>query len=167
MEFKKEDLLHLQDFKNLMVFDVNDRADIITKNLINYVFYLHGTLYKFNSKYIVYKKIEIDEDDELLTIVTKFISVSKKNLINQDNQELYDPKFKSFGENVNINKMLPQIRTGLKKEENIFTPDFYQIHYRNGFINLKTLKFDIQLEDSSFIGENIIFKTQIKGLNFY
>jgi phage/plasmid-associated DNA primase len=151
MDFKKEDLLTLQDFKNLMVFDVNDRADIITNNLINYVFYLHGTLYKFNSKYVVYKKIEIDEDDELLTIVTKFISVSKKNLINQDNQELYDPKFKSFGENVNINKMLPQIRTGLKKEENIFTPDFYQIHYRNGFINLKTLKFENRIIGKHFV----------------
>ena len=95
MEFKKEDLLTLQDFKNLLVYDVNDRADIITNNLINYVFYFNGALYKFDSKLVIYKKVESKEDDdELLTIITKFISVSKKILVNKENQELYDKSFR-------------------------------------------------------------------------
>lgn len=152
MEFKKEDLLTLQDFKNLLVYDVNDRADIITNNLINYVFYFNGALYKFDSKLVIYKKVESKEDDdELLTIITKFISVSKKILVNKDNQELYDKSFKSFGENMNIQKMLPQIRVGLKREDVPFSPDFYQIHYRNGFINLKTLKFENRIIGKHFV----------------
>jgi hypothetical protein len=47
--------------------------------------------------------------------------------------------------------MLPQIRTGLKKEEDIFGADFYQIHYRNGFLNLKTLQFEKRLIGKHFV----------------
>ena len=57
-----------------------------------------------------------------------------------------------ISENSTINKSLSQIKVGLKRDdENIFTPDFYQIHFQNGYLDLKTLEFKKRVMSINYV----------------
>jgi len=146
MNFEIKDLLNYNQIEELIINESpNDRADIITRKLKFYCFANKGELYKFDSKKIVYTKIVSTVDEELLTVISKYITESIKNL-NKEQKELLKMKYAKtstkISENSTINKSLSQIKVGLKRDdEEIFTPDFYQIHFQNGYIDLKDLKF--------------------------
>ena len=112
----------------------NKRSDIICKNLIYYCFTNKGVLYKFNSILVIYNKIQTGIDDELITIISKYISESIENL-NKEQRELLKLKYAKasfkISENSTINKSLSQIKVGLKRDDdNIFTPDFIKFIFR-------------------------------------
>jgi hypothetical protein len=147
MNFNKSDLLSFEKIENLLTLnDPNDRADIITEKLKYYIFFNAGELYKFDVSKVIYKKVEETIDDELLTAITKYIGQSIKALTNEQKELLnlkYPKESKKLSENTTLSKSLSQIiRVGLKRnDENIFVPNFYEIHFQNGFIDLKTLQF--------------------------
>jgi phage/plasmid-associated DNA primase len=146
MNFSTSDLLSFDSLEKLLTSDdPNDRADIITDKLKYYCFFNKGEFYKFDSSKVIYKKVESTLDDELLTCATKYIGQSIKSLTNELKELLklkYPKESKKISENTTMGKSLSQIRVGLKRDdEDIFTPNFYEIHFQNGFIDLKTLKF--------------------------
>jgi phage/plasmid-associated DNA primase len=155
MNFEIKHLLNYNKIEELINNESpNDRADIICENLKYYCFTNKGELYKFDSIKVIYKKIETTIDEELITVISKYISESIKNL-NKEQKELLKLKYAKtsvkISENSTINKSLSQIKVGLKRDdENIFTPDFYQIHFQNGYLDLKTL----------------VFKKRIMGINY-
>jgi UDP-galactopyranose mutase len=51
--------------------------------------------------------------------------------------EFYAKHFHAMGENPFISKMLPQITVRLQQDDNLFSPDFYQIHFKNGYVDKK------------------------------
>jgi hypothetical protein len=144
MNFEKKDLLTYDEMFLLLTSESpNERANIICKKLNKYCFYFNNVLYKFDSNLILYKKIDYMIDEELITIITGYISESK-NKLSKENDKLLNQTFKSYSrisEEIFINKNLKQIKVGLKAEENKFKPDFYEIHYKNGFIDIKTKIF--------------------------
>jgi hypothetical protein len=81
MNFKNEDLLNYAQIEEIIINDSpNDRAEIICNKLNKYCFTNKGELYKFNSLDVVYKKVETTIDEELITVISKYISESIKNL---------------------------------------------------------------------------------------
>jgi phage/plasmid-associated DNA primase len=90
----------------------------------------------------------------LITIVTLFLSKSKANL-NKEQTKLLSlemkTEFKKLCENAYINKMLPQLMTTLIDDTLKFEGDFYEIHYKNGYIDLKTLKFEKRIPNKHFV----------------
>ena len=145
MKFSKTDLLTYDEVMSLLLSDSpNDRADIISKKLNKYCFYFNNVLYKFDSNLILYKKIDYMIDEELITIITGYISKSKNELSKENDKllnQINSKAYKTISEESFINKSLKQIKVGLKVDENKFKPDFYEIHYKNGFIDIKTNTF--------------------------
>ena len=165
MNFQIKDLLNYSQIEDLINNESpNDRADIICEKLKYYCFTNKGELYKFDSIKVIYKQIETTVDEELITIISKYISESIKNL-NVEQKELlklkYSKKIVKISENSTINKSLSQIKVGLKRDdENIFTPDFYQIHFQNGYLDLKTLEFKKRVIGINYV--NLYIKRDYK-----
>jgi hypothetical protein len=67
-----------------------------------------------------------------------------------------------ISENSTINKSLSQIKVELKKrdDDDIFTPDFYQIHFENGYLDLKTLEFKKRVMGLNYV--NLYIKSDYK-----
>ncbi len=66
-----------------------------------------------------------------------------------------------ISENATIIKRLSQIKVGLKRDdENIFTPDFYEIHFQNGYIDLKSLEFKKRVIGINYV--NLYIKRDYK-----
>ena len=165
MNFEIKHLLNYNKIEELINNESpNDRADIICEKLKYYCFTNKGELYKFDSVKVIYKKIETTIDEELITVISKYITESIKNL-NKEQKELLKLKYSKtsvkISENSTINKSLSQIKVGLKRDdENIFTPDFYQIHFQNGYLDLKTLEFKKRVMSINYV--NLYIKRDYK-----
>lgn len=155
MEFEKKDLLNYDQLETLLTSESpNDRADIICDKLKKYVFIQDEKLYKYDTDMVVYKLIKNNIPNMLITITTSYLSKSKQNL-NKEQSKLLSlerkSEFKKLCENATINKMLPQLMTTLIDDEIRFEGDFYEIHYKNGYIDLKTLKFEKRIPNKHFV----------------
>ena len=170
MNFENKHLLNYNEIEDLINNESpNDRSDIICENLKYYCFTNKGELYKFDSIKVIYKKIETTIDDELITVISKYISESIKNL-NKEQKELLKLKYSKasvkISENSTINKSLSQIKVGLKRDDdNIFTPDFYEIHFQNGYLDLKTLEFKKRVMGINYV--NLYIKRDYKPSSQY
>jgi len=154
MQFQNSDLLTFNQIQELISNDSpNDRSDIIVDKLKYYCFYNKGDLFIYDSSKVIYKKIETTIDEELLTVISKYITNSIKHLTNEQKQLLsYNKDSKRISENSTINKSLSQIKVGLKRnDEEIFTPNFYEIHFNNGYIDLKTLEFKERIQGKDYV----------------
>lgn len=155
MNFEKVDLLNFDEIENLLTIDTpNERAEIICKKIIKYCFFLNGILYKYDNKLVIYKRIDgKDESNELITILTGYLSASRNNLNKEQIKllKLEHKNFKTLCENSTINKMIPQLSIGLKVEEERFFGDFYEVHYNNGYIDMKTLEFKQRIPNKHFV----------------
>ena len=81
MNFEIKHLLNYEQIEELINNESpNDRADIICENLKYYCFTNKGELYKFDSVKVIYKKIETTIDEELITVISKYITESIKQL---------------------------------------------------------------------------------------
>lgn len=146
MKFINTDLLKVEEIESLIMSkSPNDVADVLTPKLKKYCFIHNDILYIYDLGLFVYDKIESKtKDKELQTIITGYINESIKAL-SKEKQELLQLKYdKGLGKilkNSFINENNSQIITGLKEKQNLFSGDFYEIHYRNGYIDLKDLKF--------------------------
>lgn len=156
MEFEKKDLLNYDEIKKLLTNDSpNERADVICNKLKKYVFTRDEKIYKYDIDMVVYKSYPLKKNNHMiLSIVTSFLSKSKKNLTKEQKKILKienKEKFKKLSENSTVNRMLPQILITLIDDELKFEGDFYEIHYKNGYINLKTLNFEKRIPNKHFV----------------
>ncbi len=88
MNFENKHLLNYNNIEDLINNESpNDRAEIICKNLKYYCFTNKGVLYKDDSIKVIYEKIVTTIDDELITVISKYISESIKNL-NKEQKEI-------------------------------------------------------------------------------
>jgi len=144
MNFEKVDLLNYEELEQLLILESpNDRAKIICNKLKKYIFSHNGFLYKYNNNLIVYEQIMDKQPEELITVITGFISASISNLSKEQTKliKLEHKSCKSICENCNINKMMSQIIVYIKDDDEKFLGDFYEIHFKNGYIDMKTLEF--------------------------
>ena len=166
MYFEKQDLLTYDDI--IILIDSkspNERAQIITSKLKKYCFFQNGVLYTYNNKFIVYNATCEKKDNVLITMITNYLTESLKNLSKEQRQliELQKTKeFNKFCENTNVNKNLPQLTVLLQEEEIKFGADYYEIHYKNGYIDLKTLEFKQRMQNKHFVC-NYIKRDYIKS----
>ena len=121
MNFEIKYLLNYNQIEELINNESpNERSDIICEKLKYYCFTNKGELYKFGSIKVIYKKIETTIDEELVTVISKYISESIKNL-NKEQKELLKLKYAKtsikISKNSTINKNLSQIKVGLKRDD--------------------------------------------------
>jgi hypothetical protein len=160
MNFEKKDLLNYDEIETLLKSESpNDRADIICNKLKKYIFFQYGFLYKFDNELVIYKLIdEFNVRNMLISTLTAFLSKSKANL-NKEQSKLLSlemkAEFKKVCEIAYVNKMLPQLSINLIDDTLKFEGDFYEIHYKNGYIDLKTLKFEKRILNKHFVSNYI------------
>lgn len=156
MEYQKIDLLTYQELNELIItFLPDDRAKIIVEKLKKYVVYSNGNIYKFDREQVLYNLIDITEKEKessMKTYITSFINDSYKNLSEAQKNELQKNKgCKNFFKTNSITDYFSQIKTYLTVDINISNPHTNEIHFKNGYYNFKTNKFEKREFDKHFI----------------
>ena len=158
IKFNTEDLLTYVNIETLITSEFpNERAEIICNKLKVYLFNLDNQLYIFNKELVIYKKIQEDlfkKDDFIISKITKYIDESIKNLTEQEKLLLkltHGKLYNKICENSTVIRSLPQIRSQLIKYESPFKPDFEQIHFKNGYFDLRTGEFKNRVAGQCYI----------------
>ncbi len=142
----------------------NEKAKIISTNLIQkcFIYKKHFYVYQEN---VTYKKISCDEmKSKIYKITTQLIEDSFKGL-NDENQRLLIAENSGKGKthystiftNTSVDKYYPQLLNDLTKDEDEITFDLTigEIHFNNGYMNLKTKKFEPRDKTKHFITKYI------------
>jgi phage/plasmid-associated DNA primase len=150
MEFRNEDLLSGAEL--LEVFTAvspNTKGSVVAKKLKKYLFIDKNEKMYFYRPNITYK-CERYSDDHFYTVVTGFLNESYLAMDNDSKDKLRDrfetkSKFNEFItsnlSNAKVKTYESQLRTYLK-EPNIMMDNYtWQLHFNNGFIDLKTGEF--------------------------
>lgn len=159
IKFDKKDLLSFEEIEQLIIsVRPNQKAQIISSKLLNYLLINNGNFYRFDIEKVLYIK-EDNNDDYILTLITLFIDKSYENL-NQKDQEIIQLKYKKTYDkiflNSDVNKYLPQLLTYLTNNKVDFSdPHLFEIHFLNGFYNFKTGKFEKREVKKHFINVHI------------
>ena len=154
MNFQNADLLTFDQLSEYISSDCPaKRADIISIKLKKYIFRQHTTFYKYNTDLVVYEKLEEKLlTEHLLNIVSRYFTASKEHLTQANLIKLTKDKiFSKMCENSNIKTMLPQLLITLEEIENKFSGDFYEIHYKNGYIDMKTAEFKQRIPSTHYV----------------
>jgi hypothetical protein len=144
-QFSKDfsNLLSKDDIEELIDFDSPyEKANFIYQFIKDMCLIYNKSLYikQKNNTYKIYSSY----NDILITMITKLFCDSVKELSKEDlikfKTGLYRKSFVDFQSNTGISKYIPQLVTMLTMDEVIFDYTPGEIHFKNGFINVKEHK---------------------------
>lgn len=124
----------------------SDKAQIITSVLKDMIIIKDNLIYKLELYFNTYTTSKYSEN-KILPMITKLIEKSYKLLNNNDKQEITEncPYYKKFFTNQFVKDFLPQIKNSFDEFTNtnkyIFDTYTNEIHYLNGYYDLKNNKF--------------------------
>lgn len=146
-KFRKVDLLNEKEL--MYLFDdeskIKDVAEMIAKKLKKYAFINNsGTLYIINEYQVFRSKKNLE--DTLLTLMTEYLGESfdamdsdtELKLIKTNGDKHYKKKVKNIVSNIGIKQYLPQLKTYITDETLKLDDYTWQLHFKNGYIDLKT-----------------------------
>jgi hypothetical protein len=144
MEFNKEDLLDYSEMKKMMAsIFTNDKANMLQKKLSKQLFInTRDNFLYILQKNITYHRCENNSDDMMLKCISLLLEKSFLALKSDDRDDLKETfkGYKTIFKNSNIKEYLPQLRIDLSKDI-VFDSYKDEIHFNNGYMNLKTQKF--------------------------
>lgn len=143
MEFSKTDLLNDVELEQLINSEFpNEQADIVQQKLKKYCLIHENVLFILQPN-ITYKREE-DMKMSLLKRITLFLQKSFQNL-SKNIQELLQMKYPktlfSHFKNQAVEKYYPQMYDALKVDDIKFDFTLCEIHFKNGYMDLKENKF--------------------------
>ena len=153
-ELKKINYLTQADFEQLnsSIHPV-DKAKIITDNLKYKYCIKNKKLYKLTTD-IIYISEETEEtlNDTVIGIISIYINESFKSLDKIIQENLLFKKVDITFKNTFIETMMVQLKRGLRQDNTIiFDKYVHKLHYKNGYINLLTNKFEKRVVGVDFI----------------
>jgi hypothetical protein len=166
MNFEIADYLNEDEIKTLINSEFpQDKADIISKNLIKYCFIQNKVCYTL-TKNISY---EMDESTKntIIDKTSKLIQDSYKNLtsIQKENITLRYPKnYKNIFNNNNIESYYPQLSTKITTKNVVFNVTIGEIHFINGYVSSTTKEFKQREIGKHFITKYIKRKYEKSSL---
>lgn len=159
IKFDKKDLLNFDELERLIITVLpNEKAEIISKKLLNYLLIFNGKYFSFDIENVLYKE-EQNDKNYVISIITLFIDKSYGNL-SQRNKELLQLKYKKcvnvIFSNKNVNDYMPQLKTYLTNNKACFDdPHLCEIHFINGYFDFKKGEFLKRIKGVHFIHTNI------------
>lgn len=128
-------------FDDLLTFSTTkfttDKSDIIIKYIHHLVSIVNETFYIYSDDCKIHYRLppQMIGDDFLKAFIITFIETSIKKLSHSDQNKL--------GKNINLGvDILKTIKTNLRVDEKLFSnPKLGEIHFKNGYLDLKTLEF--------------------------
>lgn len=143
MEFKKQDLLNLKEIEQLIDSPFpNTKATIISNKLKSYCTIADKRLYTLQRN-ITYKVID-EVYEKLVTLVSYLIELSYKNLSETDQRLIkseHSKTYKAIFSNADVKRYYEQLKISLQKDDVEFDVTINEIHFDNGFYDLKRGKF--------------------------
>jgi hypothetical protein len=125
MNFHKNDVLNFAEIDDYLTSNCpSHRAEIIANKLNKYCYYIKRCFYKRDTTKSIYSidfvKVKWMVKEHLLTIISKFLTASKNTLTEEEIITLMkNTKYQTMSENININKMLPQLMVYLSHPDEI------------------------------------------------
>ena len=161
MEFKNEDLLSSDELFNLFTAESpNIKAKIISQKIKKYVFIDQSERMFFLQENITYRIVRQSSEDELFNIITDYVSKSK-NVMDEKTKnkmlEMFEKKkdyqawIKSNLSNNNVKSFEPQLKVALKNNKIIMDAYTWQLHFENGYLDLKTNKFHKRVLEKDYV----------------
>jgi phage/plasmid-associated DNA primase len=160
MQIKKEDLLNINEMKALFsALSPTTKAEIICKKLQNYVFMDKNDRLNFIRTNITYR-VEKYTDDRLYSIVSAYLNDSYQALEEKKIdkwQSKYEKKkeftqfIKSNLSNNSVKTYLPQLKMTLKNDTIVLDDYSWQLHFNNGYIDLKTGEFKKRVYGKDYV----------------
>jgi|694.fasta_scaffold38856_6 phage/plasmid-associated DNA primase len=144
LQFSQTDYLTVkQIIKYFSTIFTDEKAQIIHSKISKYCLTNKGDLYRLQDNY-TYEYCE-NADNALMGIISKLLCVSIQNL-NNDDLDMYNTTFtkavqKSNLANPNIKSYFPQLLELLKMDKIQFNNHPQEIHYNNGYMDIRTLQF--------------------------
>ena len=143
MEFEKSNLLNFKEIRSIIesIFP-NEIANIVKSKLTKYCFIKNREIYVIQPN-ISYSS-STDIEDILLKYTTLLLEVSYKKLSEDDSERIRDkfPKvWSSIFQNTSVIKYMPQLISALRDDKIVLDGYFDEIHFNNGYLNLKTMEF--------------------------
>ena len=169
--FFEKDLFTFEELKIFMNNNLtNEKASMLSNKLINYAFIIEkkNNIFMIDNN-LVYQNKGHDIKPFLRVIVSKYLETSFKKLTNEqqlfiktniypeddnNNKKTNSKPYNKMMSNKGIDMYLDQLKYYMTKDIKIDNYK-YQIHFLNGFINLKTLKFEKRVFGRDFVS-NII-----------
>ena len=156
MEFQKTDLMTSDEIEIIASSQFpNEKANTIVKGLSKYCFISKCMLYVIESNNITYTASPLNMTKaKLITMITYYLQKSYQDLSEDKQQVLKYKNQKTFNkmfENVSVETYYNQIITLLEKNNIIFDDTPYQIHFNNGFYDLKDKSFKERILHTHYI----------------
>jgi hypothetical protein len=156
MDFKK--YLTFQKFETFLTsMFPNQKASILSKILKNHCVINNGILYEVNQN-MTYRVTRSEIKMKLLKIATLLIHQSYLFLPRNEQMKLtidYPKQLKSVFSNSNVEKFYPQLYADLENNDIKFDDYICEIHFNNGYMDLKTLEFKPRILHKHYITEVI------------
>lgn len=146
------ELLGYDDLKTLFKLDnPYDQGEFMSE-FINDICIVNNNKLFVKTENDIYEEYS-NVDNTLLFVISKLFSESLNELNKNKKDKL--KRFKSFQSNDNIKKYLPQIKMFLNRDNIKFNYTPEEIHFINGFINVRENKFYKERTDKHFITKYI------------
>jgi hypothetical protein len=129
------------NFKALIrAISPNERSIIIAKHLTNKIIF-HGNDCYFVKSNISYERV-FRYEDKLLPIITGLLISSFRKLKEEDRKDIEEIKgYNIIFENSHVKKYLPQLKQDLTNDSICFDAYINEIHFNNGYYDIKDNKF--------------------------
>jgi len=131
------------DFKNLSDVNgfINSKGKVMAKYLKDVIFIKDQIMYMINPNLTVEPIPDKNQENYILNIVSQLIEDSFNDLREEQRELLQKNKgFISLCKNSGIKSFLPQLLCSLQEEYDLNT-NKHEIHFNNGFIDVRTLEF--------------------------
>ena len=165
MKFQSKDLLTYADFEILITSPFPaEKADIIKKKMKNYILIIEKegqkekSYYRFDLENVLYHK-EVYDENKIITSISLLLQQSFKALSDIEKELMmskYSKLYRGIFKNSSVSAYLPQVRVFLTNYDIDFNkPHLNEIHFLNGYFNIKTNKFQSRIVDKHYISHFI------------
>lgn len=146
MNFKQDDLLNKNDIEKLIVsVFTNEKSTIISKKLKSYCFFVGPDLYLVQDNITFTKYCQKTSPLMLISMVSRYLEMSYKNMSEDESKLIrleHSKQYSKIFSNSNIDSYKSQLQIDLTITKNIkFDDTPYEIHFRNGYYDLKDRQF--------------------------
>ena len=152
MKFTISNLISFDDFKLLIESDFpNEKAKVIVKALeYDFILLVNGDMFIYQEN-ATYKKQELNKSI-IQPYITLLLETSFKNFTELQQIKLQNTKkYKTIYDKHTIQKYLDEIIFKLMRDDITWDTTFYEIHFRNGYMDLNDLTFKQREKGKHFI----------------
>jgi hypothetical protein len=144
----------------------NEKAEIIANALRNKLLISNGCLYEITDK-ITYKLVKCEIKMKILTAATEVLQEAFQNNLTKKEHNKLENKFKTKEiketfSNKSVLEYYPQLYNQLENNDIKFDDYICQIHFLNGYMDLKTLEFKQRVLHEDFVTD-VIKRNYVKS----